>query len=136
MTFPNVQYLDTSNSIVLSDLLTVFPYLRNVTTTGYLSKNWTADILQVKEHSLMSLSFCHFNLQDKRFDFNELLKVLKAQRPGFWLRISFIGPPGQFESQLPGLKQFLDQHLVRGGIPWTQKTCTHVSIQSETWHVP
>uniref|UniRef100_A0A7E4WDF5 F-box/LRR-repeat protein n=1 Tax=Panagrellus redivivus TaxID=6233 RepID=A0A7E4WDF5_PANRE len=61
MRFLKVQYLEMYGytedyRIDFTNLLTMFPYLQSLDAKGPLSENWISEILQVKNHSLMSLT--------------------------------------------------------------------------------
>uniref|UniRef100_A0A7E4W349 FTH domain-containing protein n=1 Tax=Panagrellus redivivus TaxID=6233 RepID=A0A7E4W349_PANRE len=122
MTLPNVsdltiyQHSNVSYNMNFTDLLNLYPDVETI-TTNVITKTWMAEVLHVRKHSLKKLCFLYFDPEQcDIFDFDELLMLIKAQRPGFSLRISCYSNTDSEKSNLffSELTKYLDLKLVQG----------------------
>uniref|UniRef100_A0A7E4VLW8 FBA_2 domain-containing protein n=1 Tax=Panagrellus redivivus TaxID=6233 RepID=A0A7E4VLW8_PANRE len=149
--FSEVRYLmicgNTNDSYTfnLTDLLTTFPTLRYICTSLCNSNTWMTEILQSGKHSLESLLLLFYNYSKfAKFNFNDLLKFLKAQKQGFRVHISIWLYNEKLEVYFSKLIKYLNDKLVQG-YAWKPKVPTHIHIQiysvhtsyrDLTWHLP
>uniref|UniRef100_A0A7E4W1R7 F-box domain-containing protein n=1 Tax=Panagrellus redivivus TaxID=6233 RepID=A0A7E4W1R7_PANRE len=143
-TLQEIDYLDFSfnenvSQVDFTNLLTVFPNLKRFhIDIDVISTNWISEILQVKNHSLqtLSLTFKHLTACYK-LNSDELVTFLKAQRPRFKLEIMATSNDSDFH--FTEIRQFLDQKLVPGPGRDEHEKRTCISIyykKSHYWYVP
>uniref|UniRef100_A0A7E4ZS19 ANF_receptor domain-containing protein n=1 Tax=Panagrellus redivivus TaxID=6233 RepID=A0A7E4ZS19_PANRE len=118
--FPEFQKLSiagdniTDDSCVFTDVVTTLPYLKVLTVSCYTNNNWINEVLQLQNHSMERLVVYFTTSQFEVFSFYDLLKMLKAQQPGFRLIIKVEDKIGKFKIYFSQLKQFFDIHVAQG----------------------
>uniref|UniRef100_A0A7E4UVW1 DUF4158 domain-containing protein n=1 Tax=Panagrellus redivivus TaxID=6233 RepID=A0A7E4UVW1_PANRE len=83
----------------------------------------------------------HLVAKFEKFDFNDLLTLLKTQKRGFYIFIRIKYDPGELAAYFAELKRFLDKNLAKkrkkGRTAITiSNGDAHDGINKETWHVP
>uniref|UniRef100_A0A7E4UND1 FTH domain-containing protein n=1 Tax=Panagrellus redivivus TaxID=6233 RepID=A0A7E4UND1_PANRE len=91
----------------IKDILFACPYLEYFLIKGRISKNWIAEVMLAGNQSLKKLTIHYSKSSDfEEFSFHDLMKMLKAQKPGFNLTIKISDNTGQFRVFFLQLKQF------------------------------
>uniref|UniRef100_A0A7E4VQU7 FTH domain-containing protein n=1 Tax=Panagrellus redivivus TaxID=6233 RepID=A0A7E4VQU7_PANRE len=126
-----------------TDLFISFPVLKEIQIYCCTNNKWITEILQSKNRSPFRLGVTFDSEASKfeKFNFKDLLTLLKTREPGFYLSIAIHYEEGEFDTYLSELQRFLDKNLMRG----RKEDRTTISIftstdlykrRVETWHVP
>uniref|UniRef100_A0A7E4VY77 F-box domain-containing protein n=1 Tax=Panagrellus redivivus TaxID=6233 RepID=A0A7E4VY77_PANRE len=144
-TFPELQKLEIFNNenesynFNLTDVLNVFHDLTELRIHCCTNSNWITEVLQSTNRSPFELIMLFGGELSKfgKFDFDDLLTLLKTQQPGFSLFIHFYDEPDEFKAYFSELWQFLDKNLTkdpRRGVDFTE-ICILYNADMERWHL-
>uniref|UniRef100_A0A7E4ZZK6 F-box domain-containing protein n=1 Tax=Panagrellus redivivus TaxID=6233 RepID=A0A7E4ZZK6_PANRE len=125
--FPKMKYLDwrfskdlTIDNITglvapsLADILDAQPKLITLHLPCFHSTKWIAEIIQVKQHSLKNLTLTYnSSTQYENLVFDDFLTFIKAQRPGFCVKLYVQRQSESSESYFLTLQNHLDQKFKR-----------------------